>query len=305
MGLWDDKCKKCFYNSWECKCKEVVEVAIVKDTLPPATMEQVKEQVTNDVKEQEIEVMKKEIEKKIELPNSICFNSMNDDIILLNGKCEDKLKEIPDNSIDLITTDPPYGYSFMGKDWDKAVPSVEVWKECLRVLKPGGFAFIMSAPRQDVLARMMMNLEAAGFETAFTSMYWAYATGFPKGTNMSKAIDKKLGVEREIVGVKYDAKDFSDPQFVEQGSMMQTHTKAPRTDIYETKSKTELGKRVEGLYAGMQPKPAVEVIIVCMKPLSEKNYLEQTLKRLNEEKNILEEIKKQVKIQEGVDIEWE
>ncbi|KKM84431.1 hypothetical protein LCGC14_1299140, partial [marine sediment metagenome] len=75
---------------------------------------------------------------------------------LYNNDCFNVMKELEDNSIDLIVTDPPYGYSFMGKNWDKAVVGVEIWKECLRVLKPGAFAFIMSAPRQDVLSRMIV-----------------------------------------------------------------------------------------------------------------------------------------------------
>ena len=86
---------------------------------------------------------------------------------LILGDCEDQLKKFPDNSTDLIVTDPPYGYKFMGKDWDKAVPSIEIWKECNRVLKPGAFAFIMSAPRQDVLCRNLVNIENAGFKTKY------------------------------------------------------------------------------------------------------------------------------------------
>src|SRR3990172_35589 len=115
---------------------------------------------------------------------------------IIQGDCLEKMKELQAESIDLIVTDPPYGYSFMGKDWDKVVVGVPTWKECLRVLKPGGFAFVMSAPRQDVLAHMMINLSDAGFETGFTSIYWAYATGMPKSMNMAKAVDKKLGIEQ-------------------------------------------------------------------------------------------------------------
>jgi len=68
---------------------------------------------------------------------------------VFNMDCLKGMKKLEDNSVDLVVTDPPYGYGFMGKDWDKSVPSVDVWKECLRVLKLGGFAFIMSTPRSD------------------------------------------------------------------------------------------------------------------------------------------------------------
>ena len=97
-----------------------------------------------------------------------------------NGDSLEVLKGLEDNSIDFICTDPPYGYSFMGKQWDKAVPSVEIWQECLRVLKPGAFINVMSAPRSDVLSRMIVNIEDAGFRVDFTPIYWTYASGFPK-----------------------------------------------------------------------------------------------------------------------------
>lgn len=92
-----------------------------------------------------------------------------------NFDCKVGLRKLEDNSVDLIATDPPYAISFMSKTWDKSLVSVEVWRECLRVLKPGAFAFIMSAPRQDVLSRMIVNIEDAGFRTDFTSLYWTYA----------------------------------------------------------------------------------------------------------------------------------
>ena len=114
--------------------------------------------------------------------------------MLLLGNCNDKLKEIKDNSIDLILTDPPYGIEFMGKDWDKAVVPTETWKECYRILKQGKLAFIMCSPRQDVLSRMIVNLQDAGFRTNYTSIYWTFAQGFPKAANISKMIDKRGGV---------------------------------------------------------------------------------------------------------------
>jgi hypothetical protein len=128
---------------------------------------------------------------------------------IIHGDCCDELRKLPSNSIDLIVTDPPYGYSFMGKNWDKAVPSVALWQECLRVLKPGAFAFVMSAPRQDVLSQMIARIGEAGFDTEFTSLYWTYATGFPKAANIGKMVDKRMGVEREVLGT-YDPRSSID-----------------------------------------------------------------------------------------------
>ena len=125
---------------------------------------------------------------------------------ILHGDVLEKLKEIPDGTIDFMCTDPPYGYSFMNKDWDKAIIGVDTWRECLRVLKPGAFACVMSAPRQDVMSRIIINLENAGFAVGFTSIYWVYASGFPKAGNISKMIDNKLGLKREIIGVKEEFK---------------------------------------------------------------------------------------------------
>jgi len=147
---------------------------------------------------------------------------------LFEGDCFEVMKTMPENLVDLIATDPPYGFYLMGKNWDKAVPSVNIWKECLRVLKPGGWALIMSSPRQDLLFQMFSNLRSAGFDIGFSSLYWAYATGFPKAHKIRKGSKKEDGV---------------DP--------------------------------LEGLYAGYQPKPAVEVIIMAQKPLSEKTYAKQ------------------------------
>jgi site-specific DNA-methyltransferase (adenine-specific) len=173
-------------------------------------------------------------------------------IRLIQGDCLDALKNIEDDSVDQLVTDPPYGYKFMGKDWDKAVPSVEIWKECFRVLKPGAFAFIMASPRQDVLSRMIRILEEAGFVIGFTSLYWTYANGFPKAHNISKAIDKKLGAKREVINERT----------------------MPDQDTIPA---TPEARQLDGAYAGFQPKPAVEIILVVMKPCKEKNYTKQAL----------------------------
>ena len=110
---------------------------------------------------------------------------------LIQGDCLEKLKDLEDNSIDSIVSDPPYGISFMGKKWDYDVPQVEVWKECLRVLKPGGHALIACGTRTQ--HRMAVNLEDSGFEIR-DIVAWLYGSGFPKSLNIGKAVDKMGGM---------------------------------------------------------------------------------------------------------------
>jgi site-specific DNA-methyltransferase (adenine-specific) len=194
------------------------------------------------------------------------------------GDCIELMQECPDNHFDLVSTDPPYGYSFMGKDWDKAVPTVDIWQECLRILKPGAFAFIMSAPRQDVLAHNLVNLSDAGFETGFTSIYWAFASGFPKAGNIGKLVDKRLGAERDIVGVQRLTGNAGTPTKLKGGTYsagLCINRTGVKIDI--TAATSPQAKALDGSYAGFQPKPAVEVIMVVMKPLSEKTYVDQAL----------------------------
>ena len=161
----------------------------------------------------------------------------------------------------------------MGKDWDKALPSIDIWKECVRVLKPGGFAFIMSAPRSDVHSRMCLMLEEAGFRIDFTPIAWTYATGFPKASNIGKMVDKRLGKERKVVGKRSDGMS-STAMKPDKG--WNDNKMGPDLDITEPKS--DKAKELDGSYAGFQPKPAWENVIVCMKPLSEKGYLDQAMK---------------------------
>ena len=104
---------------------------------------------------------------------------------------------MPDNSVDLLLPDPPYGLEYMGKDWDKALPSIEIWREGLRVLKPGALAFIMSSSRQDLQARMVINLQDAGFEVNFSPFFWAYHTGFASAHNIQEKLKKRPGVDPE------------------------------------------------------------------------------------------------------------
>lgn len=179
-------------------------------------------------------------------------------INLLHGDCLLKLKELPDNSIDSIVTDPPYGLSFMNKKWDYDVPSVDIWKECLRVLKPGGHLLSFSGSR--TYHRMAVRIEDAGFEIRDQIM-WIYGSGFPKSHNIGKAIDKLLGNEREVVGTKLTGNARTDEGW--KGGMI---------EIVETKGQSEW----EGW--GTALKPSHEPIVVARKPLSEKSVAENVLK---------------------------
>ena len=98
------------------------------------------------------------------------------------GDCLEVMRGFADASIDAIVTDPPYGLSFMGKRWDYDVPSVEVWTECLRVLKPGGHLLAFAGTRTQ--HRMAVRIEDAGFEIR-DMIAWVYGSGFPKSHNLA------------------------------------------------------------------------------------------------------------------------
>lgn len=108
------------------------------------------------------------------------------------GDCLQTLRAMPDNSVDSIVTDPPYGLSFMGKRWDYDVPSVEIWAECLRVLKPGGHLLAFAGARTQ--HRMAVRIEDAGFEIR-DMIAWVYGSGFPKSRNVAK--DLCIGCQRD------------------------------------------------------------------------------------------------------------
>lgn len=191
------------------------------------------------------------------------------------GDSLDVLTQMPAESVDLVCTDPPFGWKFMLKNWDKALPSIDIWKECLRVLKPGAFAFVHCGPRQDCLARMILRLEEAGFEIGYSSVYWCFASGFPKSQNLSKAVDRRAGAEREAVGINPSSRPDSKKK--NAGGFDSQKGEGSAGLQYDTIPATPEAKALEGAYSGFSPKPALEIILVCMKPLSEKTYLDQTL----------------------------
>ena len=111
---------------------------------------------------------------------------------IINGDCLEVLKTLPDNSVDSIITDPPYELGFMGKKWDNTgiAYNIELWKECLRVLKSGGHLLAFGGTR--TYHRMAVAIEDAGFEVR-DMIEWVYGSGFPKSLNIGKAVDKLGG----------------------------------------------------------------------------------------------------------------
>lgn len=184
---------------------------------------------------------------------------------LFNADNREALKELPDNSVDSVVTDPPYGLSFMNKKWDYDVPSVEFWKEVYRVLKPGGHILSFGGTR--TYHRMVVNIEDAGFEIRDQIM-WIYGSGFPKSLNIGKAVDKIEGNEREIVGT---LENYQNKSSAGANSHMMEEVK-PRIDINITKGSSEY----EGF--GTALKPANEPIVLARKPLSEKSISENVIR---------------------------
>ena len=123
---------------------------------------------------------------------------------LYHGDCIEVLRTMGENSVDAVVTDPPYGLSFMGKRWDYDVPGVEVWAECLRVLKPGGYLLSFAGTRTQ--HRMAVRIEDAGFEIR-DMIAWVYGSGFPKshngewgGTALKPALEPITMARKPLVG---------------------------------------------------------------------------------------------------------
>jgi len=150
----------------------------------------------------------------------------------------------------------------MNKKWDYDVPSVEIWKECFRVLKPGGYLLSFAGTRTQ--HRMACNIEDAGFEIR-DMIAWVYGSGFPKSLNIGKAVDALQGNERAIIGIDQNAERFK--KYKEQDGCTR---KSFNNKL--TKGNSEY----EGW--GTALKPALEPITVARKPLSEKTVAENVLK---------------------------
>jgi len=223
---------------------------------------------------------------------------------IYHGNCLDILKTFPDNSIDACVTDPPYGLSdhkpddvvfvlkewlngndslipnkrgFMGKDWDAFVPPPAVWREVLRVLKPGAHCLVFAGTRTVDL--MGISLRLGGFEIR-GEIIWCYGEGFPKSYNIAKGIEAKIKLGssnwsdwKNLDGNEYKNKTgYTKMQY--KGGYRPDYSHVKSKDIYLT---TDEAKQWEGW--GTALKPAIEPIIVARKPLEKGlNIAENCLK---------------------------
>ena len=201
------------------------------------------------------------------------------------GNSLEVLDTFADNSIDSIVTDPPYEIGFMGKGWDSTgiAFNVEIWKKCLRVLKPGGHLVAFNHSR--MFHRMMVAIEDAGFEIRDTIM-WLYGSGFPKSMNISKSIESQIvngsanktefsklngeRLDRGNWGITKNSKEygFRDKDYTTETEQVDRLGKLEAT--------TSEAKQWEGW--GTALKPAYEPIVLARKPILEQNIAQNVLK---------------------------
>ncbi len=194
----------------------------------------------------------------------ICIDRWLNQII--EGDCLEVMQEMPDDCIDSIVTDPPYELGFMGKKWDSTgiAYNVDMWRECLRVLKPGGHLLSFGGTR--TYHRMVCAIEDAGFEIR-DCIQWIYGSGFPKSHNISKALDGVLGKQGK--GFKTAGDDGRKAEFEQNLSM--------RSDYgYVYNPTTPEAQQWFGF--GTALKPANEPIVLARKPISEKTVADNVLK---------------------------
>ena len=191
---------------------------------------------------------------------------------IYQGNCLELMQSIDDNSIDAIVTDPPYGLSFMGKHWDYQVPGVDVWKQAIRVLKPGGYLLSFAGTR--TYHRVAVNIEDAGFEIR-DMVEWIYGSGFPKSLNIGKTMDKYLKTGNASWNGTGDSSNGA------LGYSKLQHKQDYRPEDYSNRhqNKDEItedkAKQWEGW--GTALKPAHEPICMARKPLAEKSVAENCL----------------------------
>src|SRR5690606_36931988 len=179
--------------------------------------------------------------------------------------CGDSLEVAPEldaESVSAVVTDPPYGLGFMGKAWDKSVPGVPFWTAFMHAMKPGAHLLAFGGSR--TYHRMGVAIEDAGLELRDTLM-WLYGSGFPKSHDVSKAIDKAAGAEREVVGSRsLTSGTFNPVKGFGGGPTTANGEREPAKDIDITAPATPEAEQWQGW--GTALKPSVEPVICAQKP---------------------------------------
>jgi DNA modification methylase len=213
---------------------------------------------TADESDEETSVV---VEVTDDIPEDVPAITQPGDVVQLGrhkltcGDCIEVMRGLPDNSVDAICTDPPYGLGFLNKQWDCAVPGDDFAREALRVLKPGGHLIAFAATR--TVHRLAVALENAGMEIRdqISHLQWQ---GFPKSLDVSKAIDQHHGAERAVVGVR-------DPNECARSIYSQGAKKMQIDNVPITAPATADAKKWEGW--GTALKPSQEPAILARKPL--------------------------------------
>jgi DNA modification methylase len=179
---------------------------------------------------------------------------------VIQGDCLEVMRAMEPNSVDAIVCDPPYGLGFMGRDWDHGIPGAAFWQAALRVAKPGAHLVAFGGTR--TFHRLASAIEDAGWEIRDTLM-WLYGSGFPKSLDVSKAMDKAAGAEREAGGASATScPDFPEPCSGHIGNGRYS----PTVHALPTIPATDLARQWDGW--GTALKPAWEPIILARKPLA-------------------------------------
>ena len=191
-------------------------------------------------------------------------------IDLRHGDMRDVLPTLEAESVHSCVTDPPYELAFMGRHWDQTGVAFQpdTWRAVHRVLKPGGYLLAMGGTR--TFHRLACAIEDAGFEVRDT-IAWVYGSGFPKSLDISKAIDRAAGAEREVLGYA------EHPSGLHRGKIAD-YSPANADDFAPslTAPATDAARQWNGW--GTALKPAMELICVARKPLSERTVAGNVLR---------------------------
>lgn len=183
-----------------------------------------------------------------------------------------------DCSVHSIVTDPPYGIEFMARKWDYDVPSQEIWEECLRVLKPGGYLLAFAGSR--TYHRMAVRIEDAGFEIRDQIM-WIYGSGFPKSLDVGKAIEGKLthgsSNTQDFHKLKGEKIKSNLGYHKTNAELMYRGNDYNGRHEYVANPQFTTNEAKEWKGWGTALKPAHEPIVMARKPLVEKTIAENVL----------------------------